>query len=315
MRTRGLRLFAAALAALALVFVPGAGAGVYTNSTPLPVPDATGFNPIIPGEVTSTIQVTETATITSVLVRLNALTSQAPDDLDIALTSPANTKVILMSDAGGCQSGPCTVARDKPDDPIASPINIMFSDSGAPLPDNGAITTGTYHPDNFGTTPGFFCTNETDQTPTVGGQPTLSTFNGQQANGTWTLIVQDDCPGFLSSIANGWCLIINTPAGACPATAVAVRVLSATPGKCGTVVRWTTGNEATALGYNLYRSTPGRLVKLNRALIRAKASGAARGASYRVVDHGFRRTAGVTYRVQAVERDGSRTWVGSVSPG
>lgn len=86
-------------------------------------------------------------------------------------------------------------------------------------------------------------------------------------------------------------------------TAASVLSLAAQRGPEGAVVRWRTGTESRILGFNLWRD--GR--KANRALIAARHSGEARGASYRFVDRAARGSA--SYRLQVVDLNGKRSWV------
>ena len=91
----------------------------------------------------------------------------------------------------------------------------------------------------------------------------------------------------------------------------AVRIVSATAARSprGVLVRWRTAAETQTLGFNVYRQQVGKLVKLNRTLIRNLGS-AARGQTYAWLD---RNAPGgrVTYRLQAVGRDGTRAWLSS----
>ena len=94
-------------------------------------------------------------------------------------------------------------------------------------------------------------------------------------------------------------------------TAVRITRASATRTARGVLVRWRTATETQTLGFNVYRDQRGKLVKLNRTLIRS-LGGAARGHAYSWLDRngpGGR----VTYRLQAIGRDGTRTWLGSAA--
>lgn len=94
--------------------------------------------------------------------------------------------------------------------------------------------------------------------------------------------------------------------------AITISSLSARRSPKGTVVRWRTGSEADTLGFHLYREHARKRVRIDRSLILAK--GAVSGARYSFRDrrapHGK-----LLYRLQAVSRDGSRTWYGPARVG
>jgi hypothetical protein len=95
----------------------------------------------------------------------------------------------------------------------------------------------------------------------------------------------------------------------------AVRIVGAAAVRTprGVLVRWRTANEARTLGFNVYRQQYGKLVKLNRAMIRSSA-GAARGAAYSWLDRGARAQRGaLKYRLQVVNLNGTRAWLASAS--
>jgi hypothetical protein len=69
------------------------------------------------------------------------------------------------------------------------------------------------------------------------------------------------------------------------------------------VLRWRTGAETQLLGFNVYRGA----TKPNRSLVAARGSAA--GSAYRFVDRAVRSGTAYGYRLQAVGRDGTRTWV------
>ena len=303
------KLFAAAatvLAALAVAVV--ATAATYTNNTAVNVPDATLTIPPTAGEATSTISVSESSAITSVQVVLLGIEHDNAEDFDIQVMSPAGTRVVLMSDAGkNPDETPADApARVKPPSSINPGTNLTFSDSGATLPEFGAISTGTYKPADYGASSDPFCSGESDaQTPYT---TTLSSFNGQNPSGTWTLIARDDCGGFAGRLAGGWCIIVNSSSGPCQApTSASIRSLASRRVAAGIAVTWRTATESEIAGFNVFRVAGGKSAKANHALIAAKRAGTARGASYRFVDRGVHHA---RYRLQVVRLDGSRSWAG-----
>lgn len=95
-------------------------------------------------------------------------------------------------------------------------------------------------------------------------------------------------------------------------TAVRVTDASATRTARGVLVRWRTASEAQSLGFNLYRAERGRLMKLNRTLIRSAFAGTAAGRPYSWLDRAAPRGS-VIYRLQSVSLDGTKSWVGSTA--
>jgi subtilisin-like proprotein convertase family protein len=71
----------------------------------------------------------------SLEVVIDGLQYSFPDDVDILLVGPTGKKVILMSDAGNGSA--------------VSGVRLTFNDSGAAVPDESAITTGTFRPTNY----------------------------------------------------------------------------------------------------------------------------------------------------------------------
>ena len=130
-------------------------------------------------------------TITKVTVRLDGLSHTYPDDLDIALVSPAGTAVMLMSDAGGSTD--------------LNSVSLTFDSSAtATLPTSAKISSGVFRPVNYGTT-------DTLAAPAPGGtySTSLGTFNGLPAAGNWRLYVMDDSGTDVGTLAS-WALTITT---------------------------------------------------------------------------------------------------------
>ncbi|MBX3055053.1 MAG: M36 family metallopeptidase [Anaerolineae bacterium] len=141
-------------------------------------------------------------TVMDVDVQLTGLSHTWPDDIDILLVGPQGQNLIILSDAGGS----------------ADIVNteIIFDDSAAgTVPDNGPLVTGSYRPTNYEVGDTFPA-----PAPVASAATTLSTFNGTDPNGTWSLYVVDDTGGDSGSIGSGWCLqIASNPDNSPPATA------------------------------------------------------------------------------------------------
>jgi len=135
-------------------------------------------------------------TVTDADVTLHSLTHTFADDIDVLLVSPSGQKTLLMSDTGGGAA--------------MTNVTLTFDDaSAAPLPNETAITPGTYRPTDF--EPG-----DVFETPAPVGPyvASLAVFNGTAPNGAWQLFVRDDNGGFVGSITGGWTLTLAT--GDCP---------------------------------------------------------------------------------------------------
>ncbi|HEX8083258.1 MAG TPA: Calx-beta domain-containing protein [Solirubrobacteraceae bacterium] len=179
-------LAVAATVLAALLAAAPASAATFTNE---------GAAVAIPGDSAIPVSGLE-GPITDVNVTLNGVAHTRPDDIDIILVSPSDTRVMLMSDACG-------------DGDIAGRDFTFDDDAAGPLSDNGECPTGTYDP--------------TDYEPASGSEPggveylQLNGFNGEVANGTWRIQTDDDTAGETGDIANGWSITI-TSAGTPPIT-------------------------------------------------------------------------------------------------
>ncbi|MBA2356796.1 MAG: fibronectin type III domain-containing protein [Actinobacteria bacterium] len=91
-------------------------------------------------------------------------------------------------------------------------------------------------------------------------------------------------------------------------TAVTLTSFAASARQKSVHLSWRTASELGVLGFDVWRSTGAKAVKVNRALVPAKAAGRAGGAAYRLVDRNLRPGTAYTYRLQVVSRDGSRAW-------
>jgi hypothetical protein len=93
-------------------------------------------------------------------------------------------------------------------------------------------------------------------------------------------------------------------------SAVTLVSLAASRSATGVRLRWHTGTEADALGFHVYRVRDGKRVRVDRRLIAATHSVA--GARYSFLDRRAPKGT-LSYRLQAVDTNGSRTWYGPVS--
>jgi hypothetical protein len=268
----------------------------------------------------STLVVSGAPPISTLEVRFIGFWHDVPDDLDVLLESPGGQKVVLMSDAGF-------------NNPIesTSPINLSFKDGGEALPNENSTPPAdtfqngkVYAPGDYDGTPEtsndcvFLGPGDArDPAEFAGAVGTLAAL-GPIANGSWNLKISDDCgegppfgpaePFGGGGLAN-WCLVINSiPQGCSSTTAVRLSFFGVDRTRTGARVTWRTVQESGVAGFNLYRAKGKTSVKVNKALVRAKRSGTARGASYSVVDRAAKSGVAYTYKLQIVERNGKRSW-------
>lgn len=214
----------AALLCAGLTSAFAAQAVVFSNSTPIAIPDS---GPAAP--YPSTIAVSGlTGPITKVTATLNGLTHTCNSDLVVLLVGPQGQSLILMANTGMCS------------DPGETTFTYTFDDAYGAMPDGQGSPpdSGSYAPtDNFRNRETVTALPATKARPTgparvvpTGYLPSpapadaptgsaLSIFNGSSGNGTWSLYVLDDYAEDSGTITNGWSLDI-TAAAAAPAKTV-----------------------------------------------------------------------------------------------
>lgn len=282
------RVAGAVFAAIIGIAAPLALAGSHTNPSPITINDADVASPY-----PSTIDVVgEASSLGKVTVTLTNITHTFPDDLDVLLVSPTGGNVVLMSDACGQNPAGATL-----------PLTLTFDDA-APLavPNTPACASTSFQPANYGVGGDIWPA----PAPLPSGATALSTFNGKNPDGIWSLFVVDDEALDTGEIAGGWTLNMTAP------TAVAVRYFRALPHSRGIAVYWRTSSESNLAGFNVFRSSDGKTRRVNHELVRAKGS-ATSALVYRVLDPRVRTGVSYTYRLQVVKLDGSRIWYGSSS--
>lgn len=158
---------------------------------------ATGTTTGIASPYPKTITVSGiTNPVTKLTVNLNSVSHTFPDDIDIILVGPTGAKIYLMSDVG---AGTDITSQ-----------SFVFDDAAASaLPDVGPLVGGTYRPTNIGVT-------DTFPAPAPSGPygTTLSTFNGLDPNGIWSLYINDDSSGDVGVVGVGWALNFIAPTAA-----------------------------------------------------------------------------------------------------
>ncbi|MEO6512695.1 MAG: Ig-like domain-containing protein [Nocardioides sp.] len=167
---------------------------VYTSTAALTIPDS-GTASQYPSQIT----VPHDATVEDLDVRLTGLTHSDAYDLDIMLVGPHGQQVTLMSDVAGS----------------ASNVNFIFDDASATsLPTAGfpALTSGTYKP-----TRDTAVNSWPAPAPVSTGNKLLSTFNGTDAGGVWSLYVNDAASSDSGTLTS-WGLEINFATRPYPST-------------------------------------------------------------------------------------------------
>lgn len=171
----------------------------FSNNAPIAISDNATSTP-------STIQVSGlNQPIAEVAVSLNVYNHPQPADVDVLLVGPGGQTAMIMSDVA-LASGPATN------------VNLLIRDSAErQMPTQDPITSGTFQPTNYEFTnnPDTFAPHPLIPTPLLSGSA-LSVFNGTNANGAWTLFVDDgdnDTPDTNGSFGGGWSLGITTANG------------------------------------------------------------------------------------------------------
>jgi subtilisin-like proprotein convertase family protein len=174
---------------------------VFTNSAAITIPD-TGTGTPYP----STINVAGVGVVTKITVRINNLSHTWPEDVGLLLVGPAGAlgpKVRLMTDAaGGTGAEAFTNAFITFDDAAAN----LLPDNTTPAPSTFRPTLGDDSPAG-GSAP--HPANFPAPAPVAPYVLTLSSFNGINPNGNWSLYVNDDTAGDSGTIAGGWTLVIE----------------------------------------------------------------------------------------------------------
>ncbi|MEZ5286851.1 MAG: M36 family metallopeptidase [Vicinamibacterales bacterium] len=115
-------------------------ATTFTANTPTSIPagaPTTTSGPAGPYPVTLNVSGMPTSLL-DLNVRINGLTHEFLDDIDMLLVGPGGQKMVIQSDVGGSTE-------------VLTPITYTIDDQAADiLPDSTAITNGTYRPSNVG---------------------------------------------------------------------------------------------------------------------------------------------------------------------
>ena len=178
---------------------PAAPQAVFTNSTPITIPNG-GNGSVYPSAITVSGVPTELpATPGAIKVTINGFSHTCPEDVGIVLVAPNGDALLLQDNVGG----DCT---------DVSNVTYTLSDDGATrLPNSGAWTAGTYQPTSYSLMEGVFRHPDPARhiiIPIFSGSWFGNTFGGDNPNGTWNLFVRDFFNQDGGTIAGGWTLEI-----------------------------------------------------------------------------------------------------------
>ena len=228
-----------------------------SEDVPKPIPDLLSVSSVLEFPVNAVIQ--------SISLVGLSITHPWIGDLRVTLTSPGGTTVVLIDQVCNLPPGAANFSN----------IELTDYDGFQPI---GSVcppaANGRYRPSN-----------------------PLSAFQGEAANGTWTLTVSD-LQLFNTGTLESWGIRFFLVC-----TRVEIASLSVTRERTSTVVRWRTASELGVADFNVYREQAGRRVRMNRALIPARGTN---GHGYVFRDR-LRPTGSSRYWLETVHFDGSRT--------
>ncbi len=166
-----------AVLCMALLPLPAFGQ-TFSNTAPITIPSSGTAAPY-----PSTITVSgRTEPISGMRVTLNNFGHTYPGDVGVLLVAPNGASLVLMEDEGDGNS--------------VTGVNLTFT-SAAGNSLGVPITSGTYRPTGGNNA-------YAPPAPAVPSATNLEAFNGSNANGTWSLYVQDFAGGDDGAISGGW---------------------------------------------------------------------------------------------------------------
>jgi len=197
-----------------------AASKTFSNSGPITIADVSPASPY-PSQIAVSMPGQRVGTVT---VTLHGFNHSFPSDVDMLLVAPGGQMLVLMSDA---YAGEITKI----------PVDVVFDDRASmaipQLNSNVPLPGGTYKPTAYsGRAPTLNSPAPPAPYPIPAPEGTssfVSSFDGIDPNGTWSLYIQDNVGGDFGAVNGGWSITI-TPAQTTTSnnTAIAIPV-SATP--------------------------------------------------------------------------------------
>ena len=252
--------------------------------------------------------------------------------LGVGATPPAGISVTALTNSAGSVSAG-----------VGADCTATLGDNTVPLSvtdgDNQTTNANLTVTVSVNTAPGL--SYASPQSANVGGTTMINPQVGPSDNGSVASIVKQVGPSFVS-VDNSTGVVTATPGGGdagsyqvtiqatdnCGVTtdasftldvgqptSVHLSSFTARFVRRGIELRWRTAQETEVIGFDVFRARGGRLVKVNRRLVAARAAGSSRGAVYRLVDRGARAGVIQSYRLRATTLAGTRVWMGRVRPG
>jgi uncharacterized repeat protein (TIGR01451 family) len=175
----------------------------FSNTNAIIINNVTNGDPVAPASpYPSSITVSN---VGSALLKATAvfvgLTHTSPQDVDTLLGSPSQQGAYLMANAGGGNA--------------ISGVTLTFDDAATTFlpvgPSADAIVTSTNQPTVYNSVATF--PQSVSPNPSIPATPystNLSSFNGSNPNGIWSLFVIDRSTTDSGFIANGWLLNLTT---------------------------------------------------------------------------------------------------------
>jgi subtilisin-like proprotein convertase family protein len=166
----------------------------FTNSTVIVITDNANATPF-PSSITVAGQ---TGVISHVRVRLNLISHAAPLDLTIWLVGPNFATVPLLARPPTSQLSSANLEFDE-----CAPRTMAYPGAPSIFNTMPALPSGRYRPGIYPAAGVASFPNPTGEFPTR-----LTSLEGIQGNGTWSLYVKDNAPGTGGVIASGWTLTL-----------------------------------------------------------------------------------------------------------
>jgi hypothetical protein len=164
----------------------------FSNPNPILIPGTDPMGSANPYPATIVVSGMTNGVIFDVNVVLSGFNHKAPADVDVLLaaTHLPGRNAIIMSDVGS--------------DFDVVVVDLTLDDAAAVgMPNAAPLAPGAFKPTNVGISDPFVA-----PAPAPTGNSALSTFNGQNPNGTWELFVMDDASPDAGALF-GWTLQIT----------------------------------------------------------------------------------------------------------